>query len=86
MQTIPRMNLHLRIQHGALLLSVATALVTGIGGARGLSLLLGVDFATWQLLRTSSRTPCPPAAIREDLRSWSSTWPGERVTSVRWRS
>lgn len=47
MQTIPRMNLHLRLQHGVLLLSFLTSLVTGIGSGYGLSAAAGISFETW---------------------------------------
>jgi cytochrome b subunit of formate dehydrogenase len=44
---IPRMNLHLRLQHGVLFLSVLLSLVTGIGSAYSLSAAFGISFETW---------------------------------------
>jgi cytochrome b subunit of formate dehydrogenase len=41
------MNLHLRIQHGVLFLSVLLSLVTGIGSANGLSAAVGISFENW---------------------------------------
>ena len=43
---IPRMDLHLRLQHGVLLLSVLTALATGIGIGYGLP-AVGIGFEAW---------------------------------------
>ncbi len=47
MQTIPRMDLHLRLQHGVLILSILTSLATGIGSNYGFSAALGISFETW---------------------------------------
>jgi cytochrome b subunit of formate dehydrogenase len=41
------MNLNLRLQHGVLFLSVLTSLVTGLGGAYGLSAAVGINFEDW---------------------------------------
>jgi cytochrome b subunit of formate dehydrogenase len=46
MRNIPRMNLHLRTQHGVLLLAVVTAMVTGHGMDSAL-LPAGVRFDLW---------------------------------------
>jgi cytochrome b subunit of formate dehydrogenase len=41
------MNFHLRLQHGVLIISVLTSLVTGIGSVYGLSAAVGINFETW---------------------------------------
>lgn len=53
MQSLPRMNLHLRIQHGVLLLAVMTALATGLGTGGGM-VPTGIGFDRWYRLHLGS--------------------------------